>query len=230
LNLFFTGIGSAVAILIGKELFGGLGYNIFNPALVGRAFLQGAFPVQMTTWHNPEYVVDSLTQASPLALFKFADATQKAGFDFTSYLDDMLIGNIQGSLGETSGLAIIIAGVFLIAMGIVNWRIPVSMILGVIIFAGILHLIDPARVACPGYHLLAGGFLFGAVFMATDWVTSPLTSKGMWIFGLSLAFLIVAIRSYGGLPEGVMYAILIMNGAVPLINRYTRPEIFGVKK
>ena len=142
----------------------------------------------------------------------------------------MFFGNIGGSLGETSVLAIIIGGIFLIAIGVVNWRVPAAMLVGVIAFGGIFWLIDPAAYPTPIFHIVSGGFLFGAFFMATDWVTSPLTSKGMWIFGLGISLVLVAIRLFGGLPEGVMYSILFMNAFVPHLNRYTRPRIFGEEK
>ncbi len=221
-SLSATAIGAIVAVGLGKQIFGGLGYNVFNPALVGRAFLQAAFPVAITTWSAPNFAVDGVTSATPLAALKFDKV-------LTS-LNPMFFGNIGGSLGETSALAVIIGGVFLIAIGISNWRIPASMILGVLIFGGIFWLIDPAKYPSPLFHIFAGGFLFGTFFMATDWVTSPITGKGMWIFGLGIALVLVVIRLFGGLPEGVMYSILFMNAFVPLINRYTKPRIFGVAK
>ncbi|MDQ7817735.1 MAG: RnfABCDGE type electron transport complex subunit D [Melioribacteraceae bacterium] len=221
-SLSSTAIGAVFSIAIGKEVFGGLGYNIFNPALVGRAFLQAAFPVAITTWTNPNFSVDTVTSATPLAAYKFDKV-------FTS-IQPMFLGNIGGSLGETSALAILIGGIFLIAVGVVNYRVPLAMIVGILIFAGVFWMIDPVKYPNPAFQLLAGGFLFGTFFMATDWVTSPLTSKGMWIFGLGIAFLVVVIRIFGGLPEGVMYAILIMNSVVPIINRYTYPRIFGEAK
>jgi electron transport complex protein RnfD len=218
-SLSSTAIGAVFSIAIGKEVFGGLGYNIFNPALVGRAFLQAAFPVAITTWTNPNFSVDTVTSATPLAAYKFDKV-------FTS-IQPMFLGNIGGSLGETSALAILIGGIFLIAVGVVNYRVPLAMIVGMLIFAGLFWLIDPVKYPNPVFQLVAGGYLFGTFFMATDWVTSPLTSKGMWIFGLGIALLVVLIRIFGGLPEGVMYAILIMNSVVPIINRYTYPRIFG---
>ncbi|MHC1739067.1 MAG: RnfABCDGE type electron transport complex subunit D [Ignavibacteriaceae bacterium] len=220
-SLFFTAIGAIFAIAIGKEIFGGLGYNIFNPALVGRAFLQAAFPVAMTTWLIPSFS-DAVSKATPLAAFKFEKIT--AG------LTPMFMGNIGGSIGETSGLAILIGGVFLIIIGVVNWRVPLAMIIGILVFGGIFWLLDPAKYPTPFFHLMAGGFMFGAFYMATDWVTSPLTNKGMWIYGAGISMMIVIIRLFGGLPEGVMYAILFMNGFVPLINRYTKPRVFGEVK
>ena len=220
-SLSATAIGSVVAIGLGKQIFGGLGYNIFNPALVGRAFLQAAFPVQITTWTKPNFAVDGITSATPLAALKFDKI-------FTDTIP-MAIGNVGGSLGETSAIAVLVGGIFLIAVGIVNWRIPLSMIIGMFVFGGIFWMLDPQNPS-PVFQIFAGSFLFGAMFMATDWVTSPLTGKGMWIFGLGISFVLVVIRIYGGLPEGVMYSILFMNGLVPLINRYTKPRIFGVEK
>ena len=206
---------------MGKQIFGGLGYNIFNPALVGRAFLQAAFPVQITTWVKPNYAVDSITSATPLAALKFDKL-------FTDTLP-MAIGNVGGSLGETSAIAILVGGILLISVGIVNWRIPLSMIIGMFLFSGIFWLINPQNPS-PIFQIFAGGFLFGAMFMATDWVTSPITNKGMWIFGFGISLVLVVIRIYGGLPEGVMYSILFMNGFVPLINRFTKPKTFGAVK
>ena len=220
-SLSATAIGSVVAIGLGKQIFGGLGYNIFNPALVGRAFLQAAFPVQITTWLKPNFAVDSVTSATPLAAFKFDKI-------FTDTVP-MAIGNVGGSLGETSAIAVLVGGILLIAVGIVNWRIPLSMIIGMFLFGGLFWFINPQNPS-PIFHIFAGSFLFGAMFMATDWVTSPITNKGMWIFGLGISLVLVVIRIYGGLPEGVMYSILFMNGFVPLINRYTKPTIFGVVK
>lgn len=221
-SLVHSALGSIVAIGLGKEIFGGLGFNIFNPALVGRAFLQAAFPVAITTWEKPNFALDTVTTATPLSAFKFDHLP-------TDTLN-MLYGNIGGSLGETSAIAVLIGGIFLIALKVVNWRIPVSMILGVIIFGGIFWLIDPAVYPSPLFQLFAGGFLFGTFFMATDWVTSPITAKGMWIFGFGISFVLIMIRLFGGLPEGVMYAILFMNALVPIINRFTQPKVFGKAK
>lgn len=221
-SLSATAIGAVVAIGLGKQIFGGLGYNIFNPALVGRAFLQAAFPVAITTWKTPNFAVDGITSATPLAAMKFDNIFTDIG--------PMFWGNIGGSIGETSSLAIIAGGVFLIAIKIVNWRIPVSMLIGMFVFGGIFYLIDPVQNPTPIFQIFAGGFLFGTFFMATDWVTSPITAKGMWVFGIGISLVLILIRQYGGLPEGVMYAILLLNGFVPLINRYTRPRIFGVAK
>lgn len=217
-----SALGSIFAIAIGKEVFGGLGFNIFNPALIGRAFLQASFPVETTTWVKSNLAVDTITSATPLAHFKFDKVVEE--------LPNLFFGNISGSLGETSALAILLGGLFLIFTRVANWQIPFSMIIGMIIFEGILWIINPHKFANPAFHLLSGGFMFGAFFMATDWVTSPITTKGMWIYGFAISLLVVLIRNFGGLPEGVMYAILLMNAVTPLINRYTVPKIFGETK
>ncbi len=220
-SLAFTALGAVFAIGIGKMLFGGLGYNIFNPALVGRAFLQAAFPVAITTWTIPQFAVDSVSKATPLAAMKF-DGVSTA-------ITPLVYGNVGGSLGETSAIAVILGGAFLLATGVANWRIPAAMIVGVIIFGGGLWLLD-SSYPTPVFHIFAGSFLFGAMFMATDYVSSPITNTGMWIYGIGISLVLVLIRVFGGLPEGVMYSILFMNAFVPLINRYTRPRIFGEVK
>jgi electron transport complex protein RnfD len=220
-SLVSTAIGAVVAIGIGKEVFGGLGFNIFNPALVGRAFLQAAFPVDITTWTEPSYT-DAVSSATPLSLMKF-DAKFES-------VNNLFIGNIGGSLGETSVIAILIGAVFLLVTGVLNYRIPLAMILSAVIFGGLFWLMDASIYPNPLFHLFAGGFLFGAIFMSTDWVTSPLYSKGMWIYGISISLLVILIRLFGGLPEGVMYSILLLNAFVPLINKYTKPHIFGEEK
>ncbi len=220
-SLVFTAIGAVFSIAIGKMVFGGLGYNIFNPALVGRAFLQAAFPVAITTWTMPHFAVDAVSKATPLAALKFDHVVTDTA--------PLVIGNVGGSLGETSAIAVLIGGIFLLVTGVANWRIPLSMIVGIVVFGGAVWLIDPAAPD-PVFHLFAGGFLFSAMFMATDMVTSPVTGRGMWIYGICISLIIVLIRVYGGLPEGVMYSILFMNAFVPLINRYTRPRIFGEGK
>ncbi len=216
-------LGSIFAISIGKHLFGGLGYNIFNPALLGRAFLQASFPVAMTTWTWPNTArfadVDGVTAATPLGLFKFEGIS-------TEYLD-MLTGNIGGSLGETSALAVLAGGLYLLIRKYADWRIPLSFLGSVAVIGGLFWLIAPDSYPDPVFQLLSGGLMLGAFFMATDMVTSPVTARGAWIFGLGAGLLLVIIRLYGGLPEGVMYSILLMNALTPLINRYTRPKIFG---
>ena len=217
-------LGGVVAVGLGKAVFGGLGDNIFNPALVGRAFLQASFPAGMTDWSTAVSRVDAVSQATPLGLFKFGEPVEFAADIATKKL---LLGNVGGCIGETSAVAIIIGAVILLATRVAHWQITVSMLLGGVVFGGAFYLagVGPS----PVFHILSGGFLFGAVFMATDYVTSPTTPRGQWIFGGGIALLTIVIRLFGGLPEGVMYSILLMNAAVPLINRATPPRIFGAK-
>ncbi len=211
-------IGTVFAIAVGKHIFGGLGYNIFNPALLGRAFLQASFPVAITTWTNPA-TIDAVSTATPLGAFKFEKISTE--------LLDLLYGNTGGCLGETSAVVIIAGGLFLIIRKHADWRIPLSYLSTVFIMSGIFWLIHPAEYADPIFHLFSGGLMLGAFFMATDMVTSPITPRGAWIFGIGAGIILVIIRLWGGLPEGVMYSILLMNGLTPLINRYTRPKFFG---
>ncbi len=223
LSVFSAALGSVFAIAIGKQVFGGLGYNIFNPALIGRAFLQASFPVAMTTWVLPFKAFDGISAATPLGQFKFEKIS-------TSYVP-LLTGNIGGSLGETCTIAIVAGGLFLLIMKYADWRIPVSFICTVFVLGGIFWLANSSAYPDPIFHLLSGGLMLGAFFMATDMVTSPLTPKGSWIFGCGAGILLIVIRFFGGLPEGVMYSILLMNSVTPLINRYTRPKALGeVKK
>lgn len=214
----FTALGAIFSIAIGKMVFGGLGYNIFNPALAGRAFLQAAFPVAITTWTIPHFAVDAVSKATPLAALKFDH--------IVTPITPLIVGNVGGSLGETSAIAVLIGGLFLIVTGVANWRVPAAMTVGVLVFGGGVWLLDPSAPD-PLFHIFAGSFLFGALFMATDYVTSPVTGTGMWVYGLGISLVLVLIRVFGGLPEGVMYSILFMNAFVPLINRYTQPKIFG---
>lgn len=217
----YAALGAFFAIAIGKQIFGGLGYNIFNPALLGRAFLQASFSVKMTTWVAP-VTIDAITTATPLGSYKFEKI-------MTPYFD-MFMGNIGGCIGETSALFILIGGIFLLIKKYADWRIPVSYLGTVFIVGGLFWLLNPAQYPDPIFHMFSGGLLLGAFFMATDMVTSPVTPKGTWIFGFGAGIVLIVIRLFGGLPEGVMYSILFMNGFVPLINRYTRPKIFGEKK
>lgn len=215
-------LGSAFAVGIGKQLFGGLGYNIFNPALLGRAFLMAAYPVLATTWLNPRTVraaVDAVSAATPLALFKFEGK-------LTPVLD-LFFGNVAGSMGETSAIAIILGGLFLRYKGYINWKLPLGYLGSMAFFSGVFYLYDPSKYASPLFHLFAGGAMLGAWFMVTDMVTSPTTPRGQWIFAVAGGVMAVIIRIFGGLPEGVMYSILFMNAFVPLINKHTRPRIFG---
>ena len=221
-------IGAVIAIAIGKQVFGGLGYNIFNPALVGRAFLQTAFPVAMTTWIPPlTQTINTATYATPLGDLKFQDAMAQSTL---VPLKDLFFGNTGGCLGETSALALIIGGLFLLFRRVIDWRIPLGIILSLSVFTGIFWLANPGKYASPLFHLLAGGLLLGALFMATDMVTSPITSLGAWIYAFGIGIVIGLIRLFGGFPEGLMYSILFMNTFVPLLNRYTRPRILGERR
>ncbi|RLD22618.1 MAG: electron transporter RnfD [Bacteroidetes bacterium] len=235
--LWMVFIGGFVAIGMGKAMWGGLGQNIFNPALLGRAFLQAAFPTAITTWSLPDgnYLglrgtnsampffqtenIDAVTSATPLSQMKFDHLP-------TNTLD-LLLGSTGGSLGETSAILIILAGIYLLVKNIINWRIPLSILLTVIVFSGTFYLINPEIYPSPVFMILSGGLLLGTVYMATDLVTSPITPKGMWIFGIGIGILVVLIRNWGGLPEGVMYAILLMNMGTPLINRFTKIRTYG---
>jgi electron transport complex protein RnfD len=234
--LWMAFLGGVVGIALGKAIWGGLGQNLFNPALVGRAFLQAAFPTVLTTWTAPggEFLeIKSSTVALPLAQAG-ADVTTTATplglakFDgVVTELLPLMTGNIGGCLGETASWILILAGLWMAFRRLFDWRLPLSTLLSVAAFSGIMHLIDPAAYPGPQFMLLSGGLMFGAVFMVTDPVTTPITTRGAWIFGLGVGLLVVLIRFWGGLPEGVMYAILLMNSVTPLINRYTQPRRFG---
>ncbi|WP_016776777.1 RnfABCDGE type electron transport complex subunit D [Anaerophaga thermohalophila] len=229
-------IGAAVAIGIGKLSFGGLGNNPFNPALVGRVFLLISFPVQMTSWPVPItsrlHYIDAETAATPLSVIKegvsAGQTIPELMSEIPSYIN-MFIGNIGGSAGEMAGIALILGGIYLLWKKIITWHIPVSVIGSVIIFTGILHLIDPSTYADPLFHVLAGGVLLGAFFMATDYVTSPMSRQGMLLYGVGIGVITVLIRVFGSYPEGVSFAILIMNAFTPLIDRYMKPKRFGEK-
>ena len=235
--MWMAALGGAFAIGFGKLIFGGLGFNIFNPALLGRAFLQAAFPVAMTTWPKlggswwalrgdnfalplmSADAVDAVTGATPLGLMKFERTATP--------LRDLVLGTTGGSLGETAALVILLCGTYLAVRGFLNWRIPASVLGTVAALSAALHAADAARYPGPLFMLFTGGLMLGAVFMATDMVTAPVTNSGRWLFGLGIGVLVVVIRLWGGLPEGVMYAILLMNPLVPFINRLTRPRPFG---
>ena len=213
-------IGSVFAIAIGKQIFGGLGFNIFNPALLGRAFLQATYPVLITTWVEPfKGVVDAVSAATPMALMKFEGTMTP--------LSDLFMGSVSGSLGETSVIAIIIGGLYLRYKGYINWKLPLGYLGSIFVFGAIFWAMNPAKYPNPLFHIFAGGAMLGAWFMITDMVTSPVTPRGQWIFVIGAGFLVVIIRLFGGLPEGVMYSILLMNSIVPLLNRWTRPRVFG---
>ena len=219
-------IGAFVAIGVGKMTFGGLGNNIFNPALVGRVFLLVSFPAAMTTWPVPSPLslqyTDAETGATVLAMIK-------GGFGELPSHVDMLLGNMGGSLGEVSAIALIIGGIYLLIRKTITWHIPVSILLTVVLFTGILHACNPAEYASPLVHLLSGGLMLGAIFMATDYVTSPMTHRGQLIYGVGIGIITVVIRTWGAYPEGMSFAILIMNAVTPLINTYVKPRRFGEK-
>jgi len=240
LPLWMVAVGGIVGVGVGKSLFGGLGLNVFNPALVGRAFLQAAFPVAMTSWVPgagagrflslpastlaPPFtqpIYDGLTGATPLAAWKFDRLATEAG--------DLALGFVSGSTGETSSVLILLGGIYLVARNMMNWRIPVSIFAAVAALSGALHLVDPERYASPAFMLLSGGLMLGAVFMASDMVGSPMTSTGCWIYGVVIGVLVVVIRTWGGMPEGVMYAILLGNAISPQIDNLVRPTVYGSK-
>jgi electron transport complex protein RnfD len=212
-------LGSLVAIGLAKQLFGGLGLNIFNPALLGRAFLMAAFPTFMTRWNLP-VSLDAVTEATPLGLVKFEN-------NLNMNYGDLFIGNVSGSLGETSSLALIIGGLYLLVKKTIDWRIPLAYISTAFIIGFIANLISPDVYAGGLFHILAGGLLIGAIYMATDPVTRPITKTGRWIFGIGCGVITMVIRLWGGLPEGVMYSILLMNAITPLLNRMTPPRRYG---
>lgn len=217
LPLWLVALGSAVAILIAKQAFGGLGHNIFNPALIGRAFLLAAYPTAMTSWSPPRFALlqlDGATYATPLGIIK-----EKLQESLPGYWD-MFLGNIGGCVGETSALALLIGGVFLLYRRVITWHIPVS-------YIGTVFLLTWIMGRDPLFNILAGGLMIGAIFMATDMVTCPVSPKGMIIFGVGCALVTVAIRLFGQYPEGVCYSILFMNACTPLIDRYTAPRRFG---
>ncbi len=239
--LWMTFLGGVFSVAIGKFVFGGLGYNLFNPALVGRAFLQAAFPVAITTWQSAfldgrffnisssvlafpfaEPKVDGISGATPLSAFKFDHVMTDTS--------DLALGVVSGSIGETSSVIIILGGIYLIARKMMNWRIPASILSTVFVLSGILYLIDDTIYPSPLFMLFSGGLMLGAVFMATDMVGSPITPLGVVIYGFFIGLLIVVIRVWGGLPEGVMYAILLGNALTPQIDNFIRPRVYGTKK
>lgn len=236
LPLWMVVIGSLVAIGIAKLSFGGLGYNIFNPALVARVFLLVSFPIQMTTWpiavENNLSITDAVSGATPLGIIKEGLTFGKTMTEIANQIPsntDMLLGLTGGSIGEMSALALLLGGLFLILRKVISWHIPVVMIATIGIMTGIFWLVNPMRYANPLIHILSGGVILGAFFMATDLVTSPVTKKGMVIFAIGIGVITVVIRLFGAYPEGVSFAILIMNAFVPLIDNYFKPKRFGAK-
>jgi len=241
-------VGALVAMALGKHVFGGLGNNPFNPALVARVFLLVSFPVQMTAWSAPvtetkqveagAQSTDANTFATPLGEMKaaarsgdLADAKEAlARLEKDSPMVKTFLGNIGGSLGETSALALLLGAAILFWRRCITWHVPLTFILTTGIIAAIAWAVSPEIYANPLYHMLSGGLLLGAFFMATDMVTSPVSKLGMIIFGVGCGLITAVIRLWGAYPEGVSFAILIMNGLVPLIDRYTKPRKFGQTK
>ncbi|MBR4565079.1 MAG: RnfABCDGE type electron transport complex subunit D [Paludibacteraceae bacterium] len=232
-------IGAVVAIGVGKMTFGGLGQNLFNPALVGRVFLLIAYPAQMTTWPTPQgfngAYIDAETGATPLYFLKqIVKAGDASAISQLPSLWDSFLGVMGGSLGEVSAIALILGGLFLICTRVITWHIPVAILATVACFAactGWAGALPEGLDTCyyVGYELLTGGLMLGAFFMATDYVTSPMTAWGKIIFGIGIGFIVMVIRTWGNYPEGMSFAILIMNACVPLLNRI-RPQRFGEPK
>ncbi|NQU64080.1 MAG: RnfABCDGE type electron transport complex subunit D [SAR324 cluster bacterium] len=241
LPIWMAFAGGVVAIGLGKFAFGGLGYNVFNPALVGRVFLQAAFPAAMTTWMSgfledrfsslPSSTLtipfmtpatDGVSGATPLAAFKFDGISTETG--------DLAFGLVSGSAGETSAILILLGGLYLIIRKMMNWRIPVSIFLTVYLFSLLLYITDKEAFPSPIFMLFSGGLMLGAVFMATDLVASPITPLGVWVYGVLIGSLVVVIRVWGGQPEGVMYAILLANAVSPQIDKLIRPRVYGTAK
>ena len=233
-------IGALFAIGVGKMTFGGLGNNIFNPALVGRCVLLVAFPAQMTSWPQPGQLMqytDATTGATPLSVMKQAIQNHDAAIlhqlpdAFSLLLGDHSLGGGAGTIGEICGLALLAGFAFMLWRKIITWHIPVSIIATAFVFSAVMHIIDPIY-ADPTTVILSGGLLVGAIFMATDYVTSPMTSKGQIIYGVSIGLLTIIIRNWGAYPEGMSFAILIMNAFTPLINSHIKPKRYGeeVKK
>jgi electron transport complex protein RnfD len=232
--VFIIIIGSFIAIAVAKMTFGGLGNNPFNPALVGRVFMLISFPVQMTSWPVPAGFgtgyTDAITGATPLALIKEGLKNGESISQLVTQIPtpaQMFLGKMGGSLGEVAAVALLIGFIYLLVKKIITWHIPVSIIGTMAIFTTVLWLINPEKNADPVFHILAGGVLLGAIFMATDYVTSPMNPKSMIIYGCGIGILTVIIRVWGAYPEGVSFAILIMNAFVPLMNTYIKPKRFG---
>jgi electron transport complex protein RnfD len=236
LPLWMVVAGGVIAVGIGKFLFGGLGYNPFNPALIGRAILQAAFPAAMTTWpDSPHHFVSlpSSTLAMPLTKPQYdgiSSATPLANWKFDQVSTDtvdLFVGSVGGSTGETCALLILLGGVYLVMRRMMSWRIPVAILTTVALCSSVLHAIDPDRYAGPLLMLFSGGLMLGAVFMATDMVASPITHLGRVLYGVLIGLLVVMIRVWGGMPEGVMYAILIGNAVSPHIDNWIQPQVYG---
>jgi len=230
-------LGAIFSIGVAKMAFGGLGQNIFNPALAGRVFLLLSFPQQMTKFPVPLGLNtpyrDAITGPTPLSIIKEGLRKGEKLTDILNNIIDykqLLIGKMGGSLGEVAALALIIGLIYLLYKRVITWHIPITIITTIIIFSGILNLINPERYLDPIHHVLTGGILLGAIYMATDYVTSPMYTSGMIIYGIGIGILTIVIRTFGAYPEGISFAILIMNSFVPLINRYFKPKRFGEVK
>ncbi len=228
--LWIVVIGALVAIGVAKMTFGGLGCNPFNPALVGRVFLLIAYPAQMTDFPRVNGVVDSFSGATPLASVKYGGAERLAQINF----QDMMFGSIPGSLGEVAALLLILGGCYLLYRKVISWHIPVAVLGSMAILAALYGVVSGYNIVGSGefalFHLVAGGALLGAIYMATDYATSPMTHKGMLIYGVGIGLITMCIRLWGAYPEGMSFAILIMNSCVPLSNKYVKQRRFGVKK
>ncbi len=222
LPVWILALGCLFAIGVVKLSFGGLGNNIFNPAIAGRIFLLISFPAQMTTWPATALAadVDAVSTATVLGLLQDTPEALPA-------LQEMFLGTVAGSLGEISALALLLGLGYLLWKRVITWHIPVSILATVALFSGVLYLFDPVPLYNPLIHLFSGGLMLGAIFMATDYVTSPMTRKGMLIYGAGIGFVTMAIRLWGAYPEGVSFAILLMNALTPLINNYMTPKRFG---
>ena len=247
LPLWIVVVGALVAIGIGKMSFGGLGNNIFNPAIVGRVMLLISFPVQMTSYPSPlgeklvaagaetasgaSPLLDATSGATPLAIAKgITKGAEGFTMDKLPELTDNLLGMVGGSMGEVSAIALLIGFAYLLIRKVITWHIPVAIIATVAIFAGIMNGVSPDVYAGPLFHILSGGLLLGAIYMATDYVTSPMSKSGMLLYGIMIGIITMLIRLFGSYPEGMSFAILFMNGIVPIINRYMQPKLFGKSK
>lgn len=229
---WMTLLGAVIAIAIGKQVYGGLGANPFNPALVARVVLLISFPVQMTTWSAPAPLgsgLDLVTTATPLGEWKTAVMlTGQMPSELHGSMASYFLGNMPGCIGEVSALALLLGAAYLFYRRILTWHIPTAFVGTVVLLSGVFWLINPAKYPNPAFHLVTGGLILGAFYMATDMVTTPVAPRGMLLFGVGCGLLTVLIRLFGGYPEGVSFAILLMNAATPLIDRYLRPKTFGV--
>ena len=225
--LWLVVVGSLVAVGIAKMSFGGLGKNLFNPALVGRVFLLVAYPVQMTSFP----AVDASTGATPLAMVKGALRSGQSVSNIMPNLNylDMSIGQMSGSLGEVAAIALLLGGVYMLVRKTITWHIPVAVLGSMALMTGVMYVANPQAYMDPVFHLLSGGAILGAVYMATDYVTSPMTTRGKIVFGVGVGVITVVIRVWGAYPEGMSFAILLMNACVPLIDKGFRPRRFGKK-